>query len=487
MITSESVNNFSTISTIANEGDSTNESIQHKNEIENELERSLIDSAKKVKHDLHLEQESKLDDYSNRQPDPDSMKMFVGQIPKDWSEDDCRKLLEPYGPIYAINLLRDKETKQSKGCCFVTFYTRKSALDAQNDLHNLKLLPTCRNPIQMKPADNENKNDRKLFVGKLSKFVKESDVMNTFSNYGTVEECVILRDTNGISKGCAFVTFTTRSSASNAIRALHQSKTFEGCTTPIVVKFAEASVKEAKKLRQDVSPLSPIFNSLCTPPNPINQCLTGPTLLENSYLNLIKAQYPHHQPQQHQHYQPQQQLILSLPQPYVPAREVYPNSILLGGNNVGKLPLLPNQMLANASHLNATKLLSPESLSLASLPALTATTIPQPYSALASLTKLNSIAANSKQVEGPEGANLFIYHLPAEYNDADLVGLFMPFGNVISAKVFIDKNSNLSKCFGFVSYDNVESAQTAIRSMNGFQVLNKRLKVQLKKVRDRPY
>lgn len=47
---------------------------------------------------------------------------------------------------------------------------------------------------------------------------------------------------------------------------------------------------------------------------------------------------------------------------------------------------------------------------------------------------------------------MYIYflfsHSIAEYNDADLVGLFMPFGNVISAKVFIDKNSNLSKCFG---------------------------------------
>ena len=36
----------------------------------------------------------------------------------------------------------------------------------------------------------------------------------------------------------------------------------------------------------------------------------------------------------------------------------------------------------------------------------------------------------------------------AEYSDYDLITLFAPFGNVISAKVFIDKNSNLSKCFG---------------------------------------
>ena len=27
------------------------------------------------------------------------------------------------------------------GCCFVTFYTRKSALEAQNALHNIKTLP----------------------------------------------------------------------------------------------------------------------------------------------------------------------------------------------------------------------------------------------------------------------------------------------------------------------------------------------------------
>lgn len=96
-------------------------------------------------------------------------------------------------------------------------------------------------------------------------------------------------------------------------------------------------------------------------------------------------------------------------------------------------------------------------------------------------------AAQSKQLEGPDGANLFIYHLPAEFSDPDLAQAFSPFGHVLSSKVFIDKQTNLSKCFGFVSYDNPASAQAAIQSMNGFQIGTKRLKVQLKRSKDKPY
>ena len=49
------------------------------------------------------------------QPDQDTIKMFVGQVPRSMDENDLRGMFEDFGPVYQINVLRDKITGQSKG------------------------------------------------------------------------------------------------------------------------------------------------------------------------------------------------------------------------------------------------------------------------------------------------------------------------------------------------------------------------------------
>lgn len=51
----------------------------------------------------------------SRQPEPDSIKMFIGQIPRNWSENEVREFFEQYGTIFQVYILRDKISQQSRG------------------------------------------------------------------------------------------------------------------------------------------------------------------------------------------------------------------------------------------------------------------------------------------------------------------------------------------------------------------------------------
>ncbi|XP_008281472.1 CUGBP Elav-like family member 2 isoform X2 [Stegastes partitus] len=478
------------------------------------------------------------------QPDPDSIKMFVGQIPRSWSETELKELFEPFGAVHQINILRDRTQNppQSKGCCFVTFYTRKAALEAQNALHNIKTLSGMHHPIQMKPADSEKTSaveDRKLFVGMVSKKYGENEVRMMFSSFGQIEECRILRGPDGQSRGCAFVTFATRAMAQNAIKTMHHSQTMEGCSSPLVVKFADTQRdKEQRRLQQQLVQQIQQLNSASTWGN-----LAGLGTLTPQYLALLQQatstsnQGSFNGIQRLGGVNPLQlQNLATLAAAAAAAQSsgsptstnaLSTNSAALGalaspGSSAGSSAGAAMNTLASLGTLQG---LTGTSVGLNNLNALTSSVsgmgamngglgasmangsaassmdaLTQAYSGMQQYTASalpslysqsllqQSIAGSQKEV-GPEGANLFIYHLPQEFGDQDLLQMFMPFGNVVSAKVFIDKQTNLSKCFGFVSYDNPVSAQAAIQAMNGFQIGMKRLKVQLKRSKNdsKPY
>jgi RNA recognition motif. (a.k.a. RRM, RBD, or RNP domain) len=72
--------------------------------------------------------------------------------------------------------------------------------------------------------------------------------------------------------------------------------------------------------------------------------------------------------------------------------------------------------------------------------------------------------------KGPEGANLFIFHIPNHFTNLDMYQLFCPYGTLLSVRIMVEKDTGRSRGFGFVSYDNPESAAMAIKELNGFAV-----------------
>jgi len=82
--------------------------------------------------------------------------------------------------------------------------------------------------------------------------------------------------------------------------------------------------------------------------------------------------------------------------------------------------------------------------------------------------------------QGPPGANLFVYHIPLVWVESDFVQHFAAFGRIVMCRIQRDDQGR-SKGFGFISYDDPQSALQAIHAMNEFPVDGKNLNVSLKK------
>ncbi|XP_026160705.1 CUGBP Elav-like family member 5a isoform X10 [Mastacembelus armatus] len=429
---------------------------------------------------------------SGNMKDQDAIKLFIGQIPRNLEEKDLKPLFEQFGKIHELTVLKDRYTGMHKGCAFLTYCARESAIKAQNALHEQKTLPGMTRPIQVKPADSESRGDRKLFVGMLNKQQTEEDVYRLFEPYGVIEECTVLRGPDGNSKGCAFVKFSTHTEAQSAISALHGSQTMPGASSSLVVKFADTDKERTIRRMQQMVGQFGIFNP----------AIALPFSTYSSYAHLMQ----------------QQAAIMAAshggyltPSVAFPATQIHQ----MGALNINSLPPTPMTPVsgdsppANITTSAVPSIVTPivngftgiphqpnghpavETVYTNGLPPYStqsptaadtlqqAFTGVQQYTAIYPATTLTPIGQTlpqppqviqqQQQREGPEGCNLFIYHLPQEFGDNELMQMFLP--------------------FGFVSFDNPASAQAAIQAMNGFQIGMKRLKVQLKRPKDasRPY
>jgi len=283
----------------------------------------------------------------------------------------------------------------------------------------------------------ETSGDWKVFVGMIPRSYSPDQVRALFDPFGSITEVHLMCNQKGLSKGCAFVRYSTFEAAQRSITALNGLLLADG--NAINVRFADRDprTKQGIPAASSTIPVPGFHNSN-------GEFVTYPTA--------GGSQLMHHQQYLGTH---QNQ---SIPIPQQSSHSLAPMSTVQAV--AAALPTpgsheeyfdLPQQSAQDRRYRQERPPLPPA-----------------PYNW-------------STPQEGPEGANLFIYHIPREVTDKDLYTLFQGFGPLLSAMVFVDKATNTSKGFGFVSYENPDDAAAAIHAMNKFRLGHKYLKVEIKR------
>lgn len=71
--------------------------------------------------------------------------------------------------------------------------------------------------------------------------------------------------------------------------------------------------------------------------------------------------------------------------------------------------------------------------------------------------------------------NIYVAGIPFKASEGELKELFEEYGEVVSAKIIIDKFTQKSRGFGFVEMSNDEEAQRAISTLNNSAFMGKNL------------
>lgn len=83
--------------------------------------------------------------------------------------------------------------------------------------------------------------------------------------------------------------------------------------------------------------------------------------------------------------------------------------------------------------------------------------------------------------------NIYVSNLSFEVQDEDLKQFFAEYGEITSAKVIMDRDTNRSRGFGFVEMSDDAQAKKAIAELDGATVEGRTIKVmEAKPKEDRP-
>lgn len=153
----------------------------------------------------------KMENSDSREPEQ-VRKLFIGGLSFETTEESLRAHFERWGTLTDCVVMRDSDSRRSRGFGFVTYSSVGEVDEAmRNRPHKLDgRAVECKRAV---PREDSNKPGahltvKKIFVGGIKEDTEEDHIRDYFERYGKIESIEIMEErSTGKKRGFCFVTF----------------------------------------------------------------------------------------------------------------------------------------------------------------------------------------------------------------------------------------------------------------------------------------
>uniref|UniRef100_A0A2I3FYT8 RRM domain-containing protein n=1 Tax=Nomascus leucogenys TaxID=61853 RepID=A0A2I3FYT8_NOMLE len=134
-------------------------------------------------------------------------KLFIGGLSFETTDDSLREHFEKWGTLTDCVVMRDPQTKRSRGFGFVT-YSCVEEVDAAMCVDGRVVEPKRAVSREDSVKPGAHLTVKKIFVGGIKEDTEEYNLRDYFEKYGKIETIEVMEDRqSGKKRGFAFVTF----------------------------------------------------------------------------------------------------------------------------------------------------------------------------------------------------------------------------------------------------------------------------------------